>query len=92
MTNVTTKPDPSQSLTETAVHLFDNWFDPIEAGLRDRVREFIQAMIEGELDMALSRPHYARHAKPATEVPAAWGKQRGFSKHGGALRIRPIAM
>ncbi len=48
MTSVTTKPDPSQPLTETAVHLFDNWFDPIEAGVRDRVHEFIQAMIEGE--------------------------------------------
>ena len=33
MTNVTTKPDSSQPLSETAVHLFDNWFDPIEAGL-----------------------------------------------------------
>ncbi|MGD0025260.1 MAG: transposase, partial [Xanthobacteraceae bacterium] len=49
-----------------AVHLFDNWFDPIEASLRDRVREFIQAMMEGELDMALSRPRYARHAKPSS--------------------------
>jgi hypothetical protein len=34
-----------QSETETAPNLFDNWFDPIEAGLRERVREFIQAMI-----------------------------------------------
>ena len=64
MTSITTKPDSSQPAAETAVHLFDNWFDPIEAGLRDRVREFIHAMIEGELDMALSRPRYARHAKP----------------------------
>ena len=64
MTNVTTKPESSQPQNETAVHLFDNWFDPIEAGLRDRVRDFIHAMIEGELDLALSRPRYARHAKP----------------------------
>ena len=63
MTSVTTKPDSSQPTGETSVHLFDNWFDPIEGGLRDRVREFIHAMIEGELDMALSRPRYARHAK-----------------------------
>ena len=42
MTSITTKPDPSQPAAETAVHLFDDWFDPIEAGLRDRVREFIQ--------------------------------------------------
>jgi hypothetical protein len=64
MTNVTTEPESSQPQSETAVHLFDNWFDPIEAGLRDRVREFIHAMIEGELDVALSRPRYARPAKP----------------------------
>jgi hypothetical protein len=38
------------------VRLLDNWFDPIEAGLRDRVREFIQAMIESELEAALVRP------------------------------------
>ncbi len=63
MTSVTTKPDPSQPRTETAVHLFDNWFDPIEAGLRDRAREFLQAMLEGELDMVLARSRYAHHAK-----------------------------
>ena len=40
MTSFTTKPDSSQPAAETAVHLFDNWFDPIEAGLRDRAREF----------------------------------------------------
>jgi hypothetical protein len=34
------------------VHLLDDWFDAIEAGLRDRVREFIQAMIENELETA----------------------------------------
>ena len=64
MTSITTKSDSSQPSAETATRLFDNWFDPIEAGLRDRVRGFIHAMIEGELDMALSRPRYARHAKP----------------------------
>jgi hypothetical protein len=37
--------------------LLDDWFDPIEAGLRNRVREFIQELIEGELEGALaSRP------------------------------------
>ena len=77
MTSITTKPDSSQPAAETAVHLFDNWFDPIEAGLRDRVREFIHAMIEGELDMALSRPRYARHAKPSSgEAEGAVGRRR----------------
>jgi transposase-like protein len=65
MASNTTKSDSAQPAAETAIHLFDNWFDPIEAGLRDRVREFIQAMIEDELDTALSRPRYARRAKLA---------------------------
>ena len=74
MTSVITKPDSSQPAGETAVYLFDNWFDPIEGGLRDRVREFIHAMIEGELDMALSRPRYAHHAKsPSGEAEEAVG-------------------
>jgi transposase-like protein len=63
MTSITTKSDSSQRQSDTG-HLFDDWFDPIEVGIRDRVREFIHAMIEGELDIALSRPRYARHAKP----------------------------
>src|SRR5258708_37149780 len=66
MTSVTTKPDSSQPQTETAVDLFDNWFDPIEAGLRDRAREFLQAMLEGELDLVLARSRYARRAKPSS--------------------------
>ena len=65
MTSITTKPDSSQPAAEATVDLFDNWFDPIETGVRERVREFIDAMIEGELDMSLSRPRYARGAKPS---------------------------
>src|ERR1700748_2441401 len=73
MTNITTKLE-SQPAAETAIHLFENWFDPIETGLRDRVREFIHAMIEGELDLALSRPRYARHANvPSGEAEGAVG-------------------
>jgi hypothetical protein len=79
MTNVSTKSESSQPLSEEAEHLFDNWFDPIEAGLRDRVREFIHAMIEGELDIALSRPRYARHATwsgDEPEVAVAMSRER----------------
>src|ERR1700757_3002378 len=60
MTDNTTKSPALQSPAETAVQVLDDWFDPIEAGLRDRVREFIQTMIEAELEAALSRPRYAR--------------------------------
>ncbi len=79
MTNVTMKLEQSQPQTDAAVHLFDNWFDPIEAGLRDRVREFIHAMVEGELDMALSRPRYARCAKAASGEAEGAGGASGHS-------------
>jgi putative transposase len=36
------------------------WFDPIEAGLRERVRGFIEGLIEEELTAALGRGRYER--------------------------------
>ena len=60
MTNVTTKSDSFEPATDTAAHLFDNWFDPIESGVRERVREFIETLICEELDAALARPRYGR--------------------------------
>ena len=36
--------------------LFDSWFDPIEHAVRDRVRSFIEELIEGELASVLARP------------------------------------
>src|SRR5262245_28969054 len=50
MKSISTKFDSSPPVADTAVYLFGDWFDPIEAAVRDRVRGFIQAMIEGELD------------------------------------------
>ena len=67
MTNNSTTSPVLQSAAETAVDLLDDWFDPIEAGLRDRVREFIQTMIESELETALCRPRYARRPKADPE-------------------------
>ena len=67
MTSNSTKSSASQSEAETAVDLLDDWFDPIEVGLRDRVREFIQVMIESELETALARPRYGRRPKTAPE-------------------------
>jgi hypothetical protein len=61
MTNTT--PCVAQSEIETTGELFDNWFDPIEAGLRDRTREFLQAMFEAELEEVLARSRYSRRAK-----------------------------
>src|SRR4249919_2422104 len=70
MTNVTTKSDSFEPATDTAAHLFDNWFDPIEIGVRERVREFIEALIRGELDAVLARPRYGRACKNDDACPA----------------------
>jgi putative transposase len=44
MNSFTRQSDSPQPAAETAVYLFDAWFDPIEAEVPDRVRDFIQAM------------------------------------------------
>ena len=82
MTSTTTKPDAVQAEAETAVYLFDDWFDPIEAGLRDRVRDFIETMFRTELDVALGRPRYAR--QPAASDGAAAGV--AGHRHGSRTR------
>src|SRR5215813_3158686 len=76
MKSITTKHDSSQPVADTAVYLFDDWFDPIEAVVRDRVRGFIQAMIEGELGVTLERPRYGRHPKSSSSatVSRVWRK------------------
>jgi len=73
MTSVTTKPESSQLQSETAVHLFDNWIDPIETEVRVRVRGFIEELIREELDAALARPRYGRQAKSNDEADGAAG-------------------
>ncbi len=63
----------SQPQNETAVHLFDNWIDPIETEIRGRVRGFIEELIREELDAALARPRYGRQAKSNDEADGAAG-------------------
>jgi putative transposase len=70
MTNVSMKSDSFEPAADNAGHLFDNWFDPIESGVRERVREFIEELIRSELDATLSRPRYGR-AKNADSGPAS---------------------
>jgi transposase-like protein len=52
------------------------WFDPIEVAIRDRVRGFIETLVEAELDEALGRSRYQR---PGTADQA--GRIAG-SRHG----------
>jgi putative transposase len=79
MTSHTTKPDSVQPADETVPDLFDSWFDPIESGVRNRVREFIETMMEDELEAALSRPRYARRAPPS-------GKEASKAESGSGHR------
>ncbi|MGC9271577.1 transposase, partial [Acidiphilium sp.] len=57
--NSTAKPEAS---------LFDGaaWFDPIETGVRDRIRGFIETMLEEELTAALGRKRYRRGGEGAS--------------------------
>ena len=57
---------PTTSAPAEGDILFDSWFDPIESGLRTRVRGFIETLLEEELTAALSRPRYGRRAKEPT--------------------------
>jgi putative transposase len=57
------------------------WFDPIEAGLRGRVRGFIEELLEEELAAALGRGRYERlrreEAAAAATEPKAAGHRHG---------------
>ena len=45
---------------EGTLFLGDDWLDPLEAGVRTRVRGFIEDLLEAELDTALGRDRYQR--------------------------------
>ena len=77
----TTQPDCATHAAETDPHLFDNWFDPIEFGVRSRVRDLIETMMEEELEAVLSRPRYGRitpaESKEAGTAEGATGHRHG---------------
>jgi putative transposase len=81
-----TKTALSQPAAEPTSCLFDNWIDPIETAIRSRVRSFIEALIESELEALLARPRYGRHAlgDDAPEAPA------GVSGHRHGKRTRKL--
>ena len=63
------KTDSTTADVRTNLFLGAAWFDPIEAGIRDQIRGFIEGMVEEELAMALGRSRYQRHAA-ADDAPA----------------------
>jgi putative transposase len=83
----TTHPDSATHAVETAPQLFDNWFDPIEFGVRGRVRDFIETMMEEELEAVLSRPRYGRIAPDAGKEA---GAAEGATGHRHGHRSRSL--
>ena len=72
-------PSSPQSVVSPTSQLFDDWIDPIESGVRTRVRDWIEALVYSELDAALQRPRYGRSAGGETEpvVAAVRGYRNG---------------
>jgi putative transposase len=87
MESTTTKPAVPHSGVETSAQLFEDWFDPIESGVRNQVRQFIEGMIEAELEEALSRPRYRRSAKTPGEPD---GRPAGVRGHRHGHRSRSL--
>src|SRR5487761_2625005 len=58
MTMDSTKPSVCSAKDEH--FLCDDWFDPLESGVRTRIRGFIEELLEAELDAALGRSRYER--------------------------------
>jgi putative transposase len=85
---------PTAGLQLTALFAGDDWFDPLEAGVRMRVRGFIEAMLESELDTALRRGRYVRRGSlDASATPGPHGDRHGHRERGltgtfGPLRVR----
>jgi transposase-like protein len=56
--------DSTKRPAEAALLAGEAWFDPIEAGLRERIRGFIEELLEQELTAALGRRRHGRGPSP----------------------------
>lgn len=85
---------PAASCTEREHFLCDDWFDPLENGVRTRIRGFIEELLEAELDAALGRGRYERtRAGHGGSAKGATGSRHGHRQRGlmgtfGAATIR----
>jgi transposase-like protein len=52
--------DSSKGPAEQALFAGETWFDPIETGVRGRIRGLIEELVEQELEAALGRGRYER--------------------------------
>jgi putative transposase len=66
--------DSTTPVDDATLFLGEAWSDPIEAGIRDRIRGFIEELIEEELAAALGRGRYERrHRRGDGEAGSADG-------------------
>ena len=92
MTRDSTK--PAASSTEDEHFLCDDWFDPLENGVRTRIRGFIEELLEAELDAALGRARYERgRVEGDGSAKGAAGSRHGHRERGllgtfGATTVR----
>src|SRR4051794_30179319 len=80
---------PAAEAAETALFLGEDWFDPLEAGVRTRIRSFIEELLEAELEAALGRKRYARGRTPETE-PSTEAARSPVSGHRHGHRERTL--
>jgi len=75
--------DSTTAANTDGLFVGDAWFDPIEAGLRGRIRGFIEAMLEEELAAALGGARYQRGQREAIAMASA---SAGCLAHSGRRR------
>ncbi len=79
--------------TASPLFLGEAWFDPIETGIRERIRGFIEALVEEELSNPLGRTRYQRPGCPGStrgSAGTAAEKIEAFEAAGVAVAKRPI--
>jgi putative transposase len=74
--------DSKDAPGDVPLFLHEAWFDPIEAGIRDRIRGFIEELVEDELSGILGRTRYQRPDRSAETEPTrpAAGYRNGRRK------------
>jgi transposase-like protein len=77
----TDSPKSPSDAAEGNIFLGENWFDPLEEGVRSRIRGFIEELLEAELDAALARKRYQRSSPAAFSTPANASSAAG-PRHG----------
>src|SRR3954453_4863477 len=80
---------PAAGAAETKGFLSEDWFDPLEAGVRTRIRSFIEELLGAELGGALGRKRYERGRTPETE-PSAEAARSPVSGHRHGHRERSL--